>query len=893
MPGILPMKVIKIGSNAQTRIAQACDRCRSKKIRCDGIRPCCTQCANVGFECKTSDKLSRRAFPRGYTESLEERVRTLEAEVRELKDLLDEKDEKIDMLSRIHSFSTQPIQLPSPRRASESSLDLAKDDDHDYDEPDEIFKVRQSPYLRGEGSDSYFAGTSSARSLVESFQQRAKDQGYSVTTSTLLVDTTARLSADTPVVWSAPPRMLSDQLVNIYFQEWAPLFPVLHRPTFLTTYERFVADPEIISDRAELAHLNLVFAIASLSSSTGTDELSSMESQWRAALDAIMNDNTIETLQALVLAQMYCLQKGDLTQLLTYKGLSTTLSARLGLHQVQKSFSLNTLLSQTRKKLFWTLYTVDCFGSVVLGLPKHIKDDEVSCEYPVDADDEYVSEKGFQPTLPGESTKLSSALALFKATRILSRVLEEVFPAKASYELSLKRLADFSDELELWEATLPSHLRLSFAQDKPSTGTITSSSPILAFAYHYIRALIQRPAVSSKSLGSKASSSLMLHAASCKRIVQIMALLDERGLSFAFCLNKDEVLVLSGLGLLFQRMHLEAGSKMLKDNQKTLLTIATILDRVQSASSEPLKKLLLAFIPDLDLEAPTNSTSKSTKRSSKPSMSRNSSDRVNLPSPANDAQSSTRKQLKAIASRFSTSGKLHSQRVSVSSLDGLDLSINKPVRNNISESPVLSTGISLSPTSEPSLRLSMSNSPPDSVLADVYNPRSSKKRPTMPSVTNLDYLSFGNEPEQDLTSNRDSSQPIKPEPMPTDWEKLLGNLDNGTTNIFDACYGGPPIEALTDPLGLDCDRPLAIETNDAALALDARLLTLHDSKASNGSSRLSIPGSASSIWSNSSEEGGRRSSSSDALGSLVLSDLSIDWNLVLGEEWEDSLAASV
>jgi hypothetical protein len=68
----------------------------------------------VGFECKTSDKLSRRAFPRGYTESLEDRVRGLEAEVRELKDLLDEKDEKIDVLSRIHSFS------PHSRKYSES-----------------------------------------------------------------------------------------------------------------------------------------------------------------------------------------------------------------------------------------------------------------------------------------------------------------------------------------------------------------------------------------------------------------------------------------------------------------------------------------------------------------------------------------------------------------------------------------------------------------------------------------------------------------------------------------------------------------------------------------------------------------------------------------------------
>ena len=121
MPGILPMKVIKVGSATQSRVAQACDRCRSKKIRCDGTTPCCSQCANVGFECKTSDKLSRRAFPRGYTESLEERVRSLESEVRELKDLLDTKDEKIDILSRIRSNSPTAQRLPSVSSTSGSA----------------------------------------------------------------------------------------------------------------------------------------------------------------------------------------------------------------------------------------------------------------------------------------------------------------------------------------------------------------------------------------------------------------------------------------------------------------------------------------------------------------------------------------------------------------------------------------------------------------------------------------------------------------------------------------------------------------------------------------------------------------------------------------------------
>lgn len=164
MPGILPMKVIKVGTSSQSRIAQACDRCRSKKIRCDGIRPCCSQCANVGFECKTSDKLSRRAFPRGYTESLEERVRQLESEVRELKDLLDEKDEKIDMLSKMHSNNHHRPSIDSTS-GSRPGVDAKRDATPPAKE--DTFRVQASPLLLGvENSDSYFMGASSGRAFI-------------------------------------------------------------------------------------------------------------------------------------------------------------------------------------------------------------------------------------------------------------------------------------------------------------------------------------------------------------------------------------------------------------------------------------------------------------------------------------------------------------------------------------------------------------------------------------------------------------------------------------------------------------------------------------------------------------------------------------------------------
>lgn len=108
-----------------------------------------------------------------------------------------------------------------------------------------------------------------------------------------------------------------------------------------------------------------------------------------------------------------------------------------------------------------------------------MREEDIHCEYPVDADDEYVTEKGFLPTLPGESTKLSSALALFRATPVLAKVLKELYPASPTHDISFKTLTALADELDAWLNNLPAHLKLQFVQDKPSTNVISSRSPLL------------------------------------------------------------------------------------------------------------------------------------------------------------------------------------------------------------------------------------------------------------------------------------------------------------------------------------------------------------------------------------------------------------------------------
>lgn len=119
------------------------------------------------------------------------------------------------------------------------------------------------------------------------------------------------------------------------------------------------------------------------------------------------------------------------------------------------------------------------FSASLLGLPKLLREDDIYAEYPSDIDDEHMNEKGFQSMPPGEPTRISSALALFRCSRILSKVLEQIYPSATTHDLSLQTLFALAAELNEWSDNLPSHLKLTFVQDKPSTDITGSRSALL------------------------------------------------------------------------------------------------------------------------------------------------------------------------------------------------------------------------------------------------------------------------------------------------------------------------------------------------------------------------------------------------------------------------------
>ncbi|CAO1623744.1 unnamed protein product [Jaminaea pallidilutea] len=92
------------------RVQRACDVCRRKKIRCDGLQPDkmkCTNCSVYGHDCKFEEGPKRRAPPRAYVEALEARMEKMEK-------LLSELAPSVDFTDRIGV----PVTLPDDNSGS-------------------------------------------------------------------------------------------------------------------------------------------------------------------------------------------------------------------------------------------------------------------------------------------------------------------------------------------------------------------------------------------------------------------------------------------------------------------------------------------------------------------------------------------------------------------------------------------------------------------------------------------------------------------------------------------------------------------------------------------------------------------------------------------------------
>ena len=67
-------------------------------------------------------------------------------------------------------------------------------------------------------------------------------------------------------------------------------------------------------------------------------------------------------------------------------------------------------------------------------------------------------------------------------------------------------------------------------------------------------------------------------------------------MSFSFCLNKNELLLLAGFGLLFQCLNLDRRGKLIQDSQRLLCSVIEILERNAAIGATEFKKIACAMM---------------------------------------------------------------------------------------------------------------------------------------------------------------------------------------------------------------------------------------------------------------------------------------------------------
>ncbi|KAF3923413.1 hypothetical protein ABW21_db0206243 [Orbilia brochopaga] len=479
-----------------SRSISACNRCRSRKTKCDQLFPACTACAKANVECVGVDAATGREIPRSYVSHLEERVAFLEKQLANGAQS-DQQSPPVDVSRKRKAdggMVNQPSQDFLSDRSQAQSRQISIVGAELKQEPDVLPLIQptepQNGLLGPGGKDIGFAELMFAAikvssrtkghlpARVASFRGKLPEHWKNVNGNEDADDlppTTADLQTvlQKPSPAAFPDRNTAEHLANAYFNQANPQIPILHAPVFMrkltSVYDWLSERPGSTEvDLPEehvpmLYYMNMVFAIA-----TGMNaNYKSMPEQFHASamkyIDTIFSaPNRLDTLKGVLLLALYSLMRPAVPGVWYVVGSALRICIDLGLHQEtpQVLRVLDALTIDTRRRLFWCAYSLDRQVCVYLGRPFGISDDAIRVPLPDDIDENLISEYGIQKEHPSNVRKSSRTIAyhMFRIRQLQSEIQKILYqqsevPRKFADVLDWRR--DMERRLNDWTISVP------------------------------------------------------------------------------------------------------------------------------------------------------------------------------------------------------------------------------------------------------------------------------------------------------------------------------------------------------------------------------------------------------------------------------------------------------
>ncbi|KAJ5655508.1 hypothetical protein N7507_007458 [Penicillium longicatenatum] len=484
-------------ASKRRRVAVACDACRTRKSRCDGLRPRCSLCADLGFECMYTPPATATnvIVQKEYLHGLEDRVKRLEDCFRTVRSDVDGLTVRVDR---------GPEAREGVRGEVRDAIHVSDLVGHE----DSVDAMGAISFADEE--DSGFFGMTPFVQKGFSLSPETADGGF----ISVSKPSTLRQPAQEKVnIFALPSQSETLALINLYFSETGLLYPYIFPQTFLATYHRMARENFTGVRKSWLGLLNMILAMATITAesngASADTRIAESDVFYQRGLglcgSELWRGTTLELVQFHLLTGQYLQGTQKSVQVWNVHGLAVKGALQLGLHSQHASRTFDPLEQESRKRTWYCCVMLDRTLSMTFGRPAAIPDSYVKLDLP--------SVHQFESSSAVVDTETSSlSVSFFNSTitlyKNLWKVLDSLYGQNIGCEdpLSVSETVShvFAIEQNLfsWERSLPNSLQLITKAnlDEISQENVSGNQSfswkfrvILTLRYLNLRVLLHRP----------------------------------------------------------------------------------------------------------------------------------------------------------------------------------------------------------------------------------------------------------------------------------------------------------------------------------------------------------------------------------------------------------------
>ncbi|PMD33546.1 hypothetical protein L207DRAFT_557987 [Hyaloscypha variabilis F] len=484
------------------RISLACSACRTRKSRCDRVRPKCSGCAELGFECIyiNSASTSNVIIGKEYLSSLEDRLKAVEQDVRALRakpnrlqlyprfegELVDGSDGQRDR-SHPHTRNLQSEEV-------EVNRDQLQDSFGDENSADGmgamVFSAEEDCGVFGSSSNTAFTRHISRAMARTNWSGFVTGNSFSpsmpLDSAVISISQPASPSVRAPAarqtfrdanqknvnIYALPPEATTRNLIARYFGDTGLLFPYIYEQAFLDTYNEIEASGFTKIRKTWLGLFNMIMAMA-----TSTTVENGLSAEKRALdFDA------------------YYQRATGLCEKQIMRGTS--------LEMVQYLLSTGQYLQGTQRSVkAWAVHDLAVKGALQLGLHSATA---ASPSQSLDPETHSGNHEANDHKREVSVDFFSATITLYK---IMWNVINQLYGGnigcggQTTVLDTVSQLFSIEHQLSEWERLLPPSLSLCNVDDFVHRPELTESAPssldcfrvILKLRHHNLRILLHRP----------------------------------------------------------------------------------------------------------------------------------------------------------------------------------------------------------------------------------------------------------------------------------------------------------------------------------------------------------------------------------------------------------------